>query len=93
VGYSFDTSRQFCGTMDRAADSAVRSAATDISSEGLVNVIVGGYWLFAEQHCRTHDLSRLAIPALRDIEFNPGALQWVAQNRKRAPQWSSPAFP
>src|SRR4029077_4955603 len=78
---SFHTS--FChhsgGAMNRFANARIGAAAAKISCHRLVDVVIRGPWLFEQQHSRAHQLSRLAVPALRHIFGNPSSLQWMAQ--------------
>src|SRR5580692_3445524 len=60
---------------DRLADAYIGSAATDIAGHGRVNVRVLGLRDGIEQRRRRHDLARLAVSALDDLQFQPGLLQ------------------
>src|SRR5438552_6681416 len=69
-------------SMDCAPDSRIRPTAANVAGKRLVDVFVGWIRNLSEQHRRAHNLSRLAIPALRHVYFNPGALQRMAQVRR-----------
>jgi hypothetical protein len=60
--------------MDRLANARICPAAADVAGHGVVNLGVSGLGGLGEQRSRRHDLSRLAIAALRDVDFDPGAL-------------------
>jgi len=57
------------------------SAATDISRHRGVNIGVGGPRCGRQQCHSRHDLARLAVPALNDIEIKPRLLDRFAQGR------------
>ena len=61
--------------MDGAADSWIGSATADISRHGSVDIIVRWVGSRFEQRRCAHDLTGLAVAALRDFNFDPGALQ------------------
>src|SRR5438445_5942639 len=65
--------------MDCAPDSRIRPTAANVAGQRLVDVLIGWIGNLFEQHRRAHNLSRLAIPALRHVYFKPGALQGMAQ--------------
>jgi len=65
--------------MDCAPDSRIRPAAANVAGKRLVDVLVGWIGNLFEQHGCAHNLSRLAIPALRYVYLKPGALQGMAQ--------------
>src|ERR1700690_3931633 len=60
--------------MDGVFDTLITAAAADIARHGLAYLIVGGLWIVQKEGCRLHDLSGLAIAALRDIDLAPGLL-------------------
>src|SRR5256886_2614482 len=62
--------------MDGGADSLVGAAAADVRHRG-VDVGVRGVRVLRQQRSGGHDLARLAIPALRDVLRDPGALHRV----------------
>src|ERR1700721_2057546 len=73
---SFSHSRR-C-QLDRLAYPRVRHAATKTSSHNLVDGLVGGIGVVFQQRGGLHDLSRLAITALRNLQLDPGGLQWMS---------------
>src|SRR5206468_4504246 len=70
--------------MNGAADALICSAPADIPRHRSIDVRVGGLRLFCEQGGGRHQLSRLAIAALRPLLGNPGNLQRMAGRRWRA---------
>src|SRR5436190_19716000 len=71
------------GAMDRTADADISSAAADV---GQISVDIGVGWLrMVFQECNgRHDLSGLAVTALRDILGKPGLLHGVLRIRRQA---------
>src|SRR5438128_5137174 len=67
------------GAMDLAPDSRISPTAANVAGQRLVDVLVRRIRNFFEEHRCAHNLSRLAIPALRHVYFKPGALQGMAQ--------------
>ena len=63
--------------MNRLADALVGATAANIAHR-VVNVFVGGLGFALEQSRCRHDLTRLAVTALRHIHFGPGLLDGVA---------------
>src|SRR5450759_2085088 len=61
------------GAMDRAAQADIGATAADTAEIG-VNVGIGRLGMFLEERRRRHDLSRLAVAALRHILGQPGLL-------------------
>src|SRR4051812_33423513 len=68
--------------MNRASNARVGSAATDIAPHADIDFFISGIRPFPEQHRRSHDLSRLAIAALRHILADPGLLQGMRKLRR-----------
>ena len=60
--------------MNCTPDARIRSATTDVSRHGLVDIVVGRLGIFFEQDGCAHDLSGLAVAALWDVNFDPCAL-------------------
>ena len=60
--------------MDGFANALVGAAAADVAAHEVVDVGIGGIGFFCEQRDGRHDLSRLAVAALRDVFGNPGLL-------------------
>src|SRR2546430_4689422 len=71
--------------MNGAPDALIGAAAADVSRHRFVDVFIGGPWFFAQQHGSAHQLSRLAIAALRHVFGNPSALQRMTQIVREAP--------
>src|SRR3989449_5817591 len=69
-------SRSLGGAMDGGADALVGAAATDVGHRR-VDVGVRGMRILREQRRGGHDLSRLAIAALRYVFLDPRALHRV----------------
>src|SRR5215510_12209361 len=70
--------RQFSGAMDRFADARVSPAAADVAGHRSVDVRIAWVRIGREQRGRGHDLPRLAVTALWDLELDPCALDWMA---------------
>jgi hypothetical protein len=64
--------------MDRLADARIGAAPTEVPGHGGIDVRVARSRLGCEQRGRRHDLSRLTVAALRNVELDPGALHGVA---------------
>src|SRR4051812_26891375 len=65
-----------CGRdVDGLADPRVRHAPAEVAGHAGVDVLVGGVGIVAQKSARLHDLSRLAVTALRDLLLAPGNLQ------------------
>jgi hypothetical protein len=60
--------------MDRFTNPKVGTAAAKITGHGGINVFVCWVFIFPKQYSRGHDLARLTIATLRDIQFHPGFL-------------------
>src|SRR5262245_40778518 len=67
---------QFGRTMNGGADARIGPAWTDVRHSS-VDVGVRRSWRLLQQRYRGHDLPRLAIAALRNIELDPRQLQGV----------------
>src|SRR5580700_8565867 len=61
--------------LDGFAYSDVSHAAADIPGHYGVDVAVTGVGIIPQQRGCLHDLSRLAVPALRNLQLKPGNLQ------------------
>ena len=62
-----------CG-LDRVADARVGHAAAEVARHHRVDVRVGRVGKVLQQHGRLHDLSGLAVAALRHLQLAPGLL-------------------
>lgn len=58
-------------TVNRFANADVGSTAAEIPVHGLIDVLIGGVRVLGEQRDGRHNLTGLAIAALRDIHFDP----------------------
>src|ERR1700730_291345 len=65
------TLQELCGVVNRSADADVRRATTQVAVHGKIDIVVAWPLDFLEQSSRAHDLSRLAISALRHIMGDP----------------------
>src|SRR5579862_9347467 len=75
---------EFGGAVDGAPDAWISSAAANVAGHGLVNILVSGLGIFANQDGGAHDLAGLAVATLRDVNFDPGALQRMRAVRRKA---------
>lgn len=66
--------------MDGLAHPVIRAAAANIGVQA-IDVVVAGIRHLPQQIGDRHDLSRLAITALRDVFFDPGTLYRVRRVR------------
>src|SRR5262245_41001905 len=64
------------GHVHRRADALIGPTPADVG-HGLVDVLVGGLRIPREERGRRHDLTGLAVPALRHVDGRPGFLDWV----------------
>src|SRR5260370_39656001 len=60
--------------LDSLADSHIRTAATNASRHGGVDIAIGRAWLGGEPRRRGHALAGPAIAALRHLQPEPGPL-------------------
>src|SRR5262249_39669573 len=70
--------------MNRLTDPGIGSAPAQITFHRLIDVGVRRVRLASQKGRRGHDLSRLAVTALRHIDFDPCALDWVAEVWRKA---------
>src|SRR5689334_7767388 len=78
-----ERARSFCCFMSRllpagchvhrGTDALIGAAAADVG-HGVVDVLIGRFRLLLQERRRGHDLPRLAVTALRDVECRPGLL-------------------
>src|SRR5262245_65344983 len=61
------------GHVHRRADPLIGAAPADVGHR-IVDVFVGGLRLLRQERCRRHDLSGLAVPALRHVDGRPRLL-------------------
>src|SRR4051812_24396441 len=60
--------------LDRFLDALVGAATADVAAHRRINVGVGRMGVFIEQGAGRHDLARLAVAALHDVDLDPGVL-------------------
>src|SRR5260370_40678605 len=60
--------------LDGRADSRVGAAAADVAGHRGVDVRIGGLRLLRQERRGRHDLARLAVAALDDLEIEPRLL-------------------
>ena len=70
--------------MKRPANIDIRATATDVTAHELVDFGIARVRIFCEQCCRSHDLPRLAVPALRHIDLGPRRLDGMTGVRREA---------
>src|SRR6266851_6757590 len=63
--------------MDGRANSHIGGAAAHVTRHRMVDVGIRRIADPGEQRCGGHDLSRLAVTALRDVETDPGGLHRI----------------
>ncbi len=62
------------GRMNRGTDTGIGGASANVAAHGAIDVGIGRRGSFFQQCRRRHDLSGLAVAALRDLQFDPGRL-------------------
>src|SRR5881296_219588 len=62
------------GVLDGGPDADVGRAAADVAGHRRIDIRVGGFLLNAQQGRSGHDLPRLAVAALHDVELVPSFL-------------------
>src|ERR1700682_23910 len=67
--------------LDGLADAHVGHTSTETPGHYRVDVLVGWIGVVLQQGGGLHDLSRLAVAALRNLQFDPGDLQRMAALR------------
>ena len=72
---------EFSRAVDGAADARISTTAAEVTGHSDVDVRVGGGRIAGEQCGSGHDLSRLTVAALRDIQLHPGSLHGVGTVR------------
>src|SRR6202162_1223082 len=61
--------------MNGAPDARIGPTAANISGHSFCNVLIGRRSVFRQETRRAHDLPRLAVAALWNVNFNPSLLQ------------------
>src|SRR5215471_5651405 len=69
------------GKVNPRPDPDVGPTATNVSGHDQVDVLVAWIAVRLEERCSRHQLARLAIAALHDIELTPRSLQRLADRR------------
>src|SRR5712671_994913 len=64
------------------ADALIGSATTHVAGHRLVDVVVSGLWSSGQQCRGRHDLARLTVAALHNIELEPGLLKSLSNRRR-----------
>lgn len=64
--------------MNTAANARVGAASADVAGEGGIDVGIGGLGVGGEEGDGRHDLTGLAVTALRHVFIDPGLLNGVA---------------
>jgi hypothetical protein len=59
---------------DSVTNARVRAATAQIATHGDIDVRICRRFVVREERCRRHNLSRLAVPALYDLELEPRTL-------------------
>src|SRR2546430_4876393 len=78
---AWSCSGSFRGLLDRGADARVSPAATDIARHRPVDVGIARMGVLREQRRCRHNLTRLAVAALHDLEGQPRLLHLLAGRR------------
>src|SRR3954469_8168715 len=82
-GKSHDASFQLARRLaDGAADAVVRAAAADVAAHGVVDVGLARPLVLLQERDRAHDLSRLAVAALRHVVRDPRVLHGASLFRR-----------
>jgi len=74
VGHGSGLPQTGRGRADRGADARIRPASAQVARHGGVDLVVRGLRCLSQQRCGLHDLSGLAVAALRDLVIDPGSL-------------------
>lgn len=70
--------------MNGAADALVRTASANVARHGGVDIRVGGFRVSGKQGCGRHQLSGLAVTALRHLFRDPRSLQGMTRGFRQA---------
>src|SRR5215469_7760548 len=70
--------------VDGLADALVRAAAADVAAHDFIDIGIARLGLFRQQGRRRHDLPRLAIAALWNVQLRPRFLHSVAAIGRQA---------
>src|SRR6267378_5503409 len=69
------------GLLDGRTDTRIGTATADVAGHGIVDIRIARPGRRGEQCACRHDLARLAVPALRHVEREPGRLDFLAGRR------------
>src|SRR5258705_7108929 len=64
------------------ADTLIRPATAHVAGHRLIDVVVSGLRSSGQQCRGRHDLARLTVAALHDVELEPGLLKSLANRRR-----------
>src|SRR5260370_41624497 len=67
--------------MDGVFDALVGTAAADVARHRFPYLVARRFWILDQQRCRLHDLTGLAIAALRNVEVAPSLLNRMIARR------------
>src|SRR5215472_3670928 len=70
--------------MDGVFDALVSAAAADVARHRVPYLIAGRFWILDQQRDRLHDLTSLAIAALRNVQLAPGLLNRMVAGQVKA---------
>src|SRR5262245_17475570 len=74
-GDSSDTSLRVLGRpMNGFPDLLIGTAATDVAAHGFIDVGIGRIRFLCQKSRGRHDLARLTVTALRNVDFDPRLL-------------------
>src|SRR5262245_63385144 len=75
--WSWRCSSRFGSAFDGTHNSNMRGAAAKVVSKRLLDLSLGGLWVFLQEGCRLHDHAVGAVAALHGLLFDKGRLQLV----------------
>src|ERR1700731_582399 len=75
------TSSFLRGDFDGSADALIRAASADVARHCIVDVLIARFRLLREQIGGLHDLSALAVAALRNDQVLPRRLHLTSDRR------------
>src|SRR5688500_363328 len=65
--------------MNCLTDTGVSTTTTNVASHRFIDIVISRLCYLRQQDRRAHDLARLAIAALRNVDFRPGLLQRMTE--------------
>src|SRR5215831_54969 len=84
VAWTWVMSRSCGGRLDGGSNALIAAAAADDATHGVVDLRFGGVFVRRKQCCGLHDLTALAIAALRDVQRSPRLLHRMVALRVEA---------